>query len=580
MKMPTDLQEFSSENVILKRIKRTEDSYELLEMMTNVDKQDLEPHQLSIAFQQLFKLHKYADGSIRPSQLTNHSGFDKMCHMMKFKAPRMEVNDLVASLKVLNYFGLKSESLLVQRILNLLKDQINELTPNQLLFLSFLLSKMNKTPLIEALEIAIPVVFDLNLSQKMDHNNVTELADLLYYMASTPMKFKPKNMTSVITALTLHGLNLNLKEARSVILSILAFRDFEPVYEKLFDNCMKIVNRNYMSMTFEEIEEILLKLNIKIHAGEDYFYNENFYNNCANFVVAQDVGNLKASYILKKFNSVTFVNYKLLDYIDRTIVDNHSLLSSSNAAGLMTFAVGFSNANYKSENWEIFKSLLHENPLLHNEKRNLPMIRFAVTMMALGFQSNILLEKIFNSEYLEESLNRDEYRANHIQLLLLWQTVKLLLPDYVGPLPEQRFIDEAILVNRSKLVYKGFLDILANILGGNEFIQTNVLSSHGHCLDFVVAFDNNENPIAMPCKINNFDELPTSQVKPVVVFFNTKRSCSMNYPQKLRATFDLQQRTIEALGIRTVNIFTDNLNKMSQNEKLDYTEREIRYALK
>lgn len=578
-KQPTDLQELSPEHQVVKRIKNAHDTLDLLDLMSKMDKNDLEAHHLSQAFNRLFMLQKVGYNSIPPSQLVDHNGFDNMCHLLKFKAPRMDSSGLISSLKVLVYFGLKTESLIVQRVLQLIKNQINDLTLNELLFLSFLLKNIDTTPLTEALLIAIPLVFDLNLNLKLDHNNSTELTELFHYTVSTKIKLSNKSVTSIITALTLHGHQLKLNEARSIIWSLTSTPDFSPSYEKLLHNCLTILNSNYLSMTFDDMEMTLTKLCIKYFQGERLFYNEEFFNNCAKYVIEKGSGNLRASYILKKFNKLCFVNFDLLDYIDKTIVDNHSLLSTSKLTGLLTLSSGFSNANYKSENWEIIKSLLHENPLLHNETATLPGLRFAIDMMALDFHSNILFEKIFSTKYIEEIVKQDNL-LNHIQLLLLWQSVKLILPDYNGPLPDQRFIEDAILLNVSKSVQERSLNTLADIFGGHEFVQTNVLSSYGHCLDFVIAFDDNENPIAMPCRIKKFDEFPKSQVRPVVVFFNSRACFSINYPQRFRGIIELKKRTLDALGIRSVNVSTVLLDSLLDNERQDYIEREIRYALR
>lgn len=578
MKSPIDSPETSINVEISNKIRSTGDTHELLDLMTRMDKNDLEPHHLSQAFSRLFTLHKIGYNSIHPSQLTNHTGFDHMCHMLKFKAPRMDVNDLVASLKVLNFFGLTTQSLIVQRILHLIKDQINDLGPNNLLFLSFLLSKMKKTPLTEALAIAIPIVFDLNLSLKIDHNKTTELTEMLNFVSSSPMKISKKSMTSIITALTLHGKNLSLQEARSVIWSFTSMRIFDPSYEKLFNNCMKILNTNYLDLTFEELESTVTKMMDKFLAGGSLFYNEQLLNNCAKYVIKKDVGDLGASYILKKFNRICFVNHELLDYIDRTIVSNHSLLSNVNAAGLLTFSNGFSNANYKSENWEIIKSLLHENPLFQSQR--LPWMKFAVEMMSLDFHSNILFEKVFSTKFLTAFLKRDDNALDYVQLLLLWQSVKLLIPDYSGPLPDLNFIEDAMMLNQSRPVNEGLLEMLAYIFGGREYVQSRVMSSHGHCLDFVISFDANENPIAMPCAINTYDDLLKSQVKPVAVFFNARTCFPINHPNQLRGKFDLKYRTIAALGIKSAHISMFLLNNLPENEKTDYINNEVRKALR
>lgn len=580
IKSPADSQESSpKENLVAKQIKAASDSHELLDMMSMIDKQDLEPHHLSQALNRLFSLQRTGYNTVHPIQLAKHKGFINMCNLMKFKAPRMEANELVVSLKVLNYFGLRSENLIVQRLLHLIKDQINDLTPNHLLFLSFILQKMQKTSLIEALLIAIPVVFNLNLSTQLDHNNTTELTELLHYITSSRTKVSGKSMMSIITALTLHGDTLTVPEARSVIWSFTALRRFDPSYEKLFSNCMNIFNKNILDLSFDDVETTLDKLTTRMLMGDHIFYNEDFFNNCARFVVEKDVGYLSASYILKKYGRVHFVSYTLLDYIDKAILNNHSILSTSNAAALLTFATGFSDANYKSENWEIMKSLLHENPLLHSEKIGLPWIKFANDLLSIDFHSNILLEKMFSTKFLEAYLSREKNRLDYVQLLALWQSVKLLVPDYEGPWPEQRFIEDAILHNGSR-VNEVFLEQLANIFGGREFIQTNLITSHGHCLDFVISFDTNENPIAMPCKVNKYDELPKSQVKSVAVFLMGRSCFPLNYPQKLRGVFDLRRRSLEAIDIKAVSISSLLWNSLPESERLGYLEREIRFSLK
>lgn len=166
-----------------------------------------------------------------------------------------------------------------------------------------------------------------------------------------------------------------------------------------------------------------------------------------------------------------------------------------------------------------------------------------------------------------------------IQLLTLWQGVKLLLPDYDGPLPEQRFIDDAIIANFSRSVNEGFYQTLADIFGGRQFIQTNVASSYGHCLDFVISFDNQGNPITMPCKIKAYDDLPKSQVRSVTVFLHGRACFPLNYPGRLRGTFDLRRRTIEKLDIKTVGISAPIWNNLPESEVLSFLEREIRYCL-
>lgn len=577
---PENFHHERSPDIMVQHIKSAVDSHELLDLMVTANRKETEPQQIAQALARLLSLQKNGYNSLNPSQLVKHSGFNNMCQLLKVTAHRMEINEVVESLKALTYFGLNSDTIIVTRLLSCIKDQINDLSLNNLVFLSFLLTKLNRTPLIEALQIAIPMIFNMNITQQLDHNNTTELAELLHFATCSPIQIKQKSMNIIITALTLHGNELDLSEAKSIVWSFGAMRNFDPSYLKLFNNCMNILVSKNMEMSFEDIETTLDKFIEKFQNGDYIYLHEEFFNACTATIIEKDLGFLNASYVLRKFNRINYVNYNLLDYIDRCILSNHSNLSSTKPTGLISFATAFSNANYKTENWEIVKSLLHENPLIHSHRTDLPWIKLTVELMSLGFTSKLLLEKVFNSKFLETVLRRENNRLDYNQLLLLWQAVTLLHPDYDGPLPEQRFIDDAILLGLARNPNEAVMNTLADAFGGKEFVQTNVATTYGHCLDFVISFDNNENPIAMPCKIKMYDEIPKSQVKSVAVFFQG-RSCSpVNFPGKLRGIFELRMRTIKQLGISSVNISTSIWNNLQESERMDYLKREVRYGLR
>lgn len=491
----------------------------------------------------------------------------------------MEPNDLVACLKVLNFFGLESNHLTVQRLLHQVKDQINNFMPNHLTFLSFLLKKMNPTPITDALLIAIPMVFDLNLCQRIDHNNAVELAELLHFLTTSSMQISSKSMTTIIASLLQNSNSLDVQQAKSVIWSLTRMRELDRAHEKLYQNCMQIVSAKILELPIVDLETTLQKIIDRHLRGDSLYLSEIFLESIVTYIIEKEVSFLEVSYILKKFNSIFYVSHRLLDYVNKAIVDGRSNLSSCKFAGLLTFVGAFSIAGYKTENWEIVKSLLFENPLIHSDEMKLPWIKFALEMFSIDCHSNILLEKVFNTDFLEEFLSRQDNLLDYSQLLLLWQSVKLLTPDYDGPLPQQRFIDDAKFANFRR-PNENFVKVLADIFGGSEFIQTNVESSYGHRLDYVICFDTNKEPIKMPCKAMSYDELLKSQVTPVAVFFNRKAHYPLNMPNKLRGIFELRRRTIEALGIKNVQVSTSVWNNLPRDEKLAFLEREIRYTLK
>ena len=478
-------------------------------MVTKYNK-NLEATHCAQTLQKLFTLEK-SQRTQQISQIITHPNFDSFCRIFKSKSGALELNELVDSLKILNYFGLRSDSHIVVRLLNMVKEQINDLTLGHLLFLNFLLKKMDRTPLIQAISIAIPLVFDIQLPTKLDHNNTQQLTEMLQF--ATTVRLSDKNTMAIVTALTIHGQSLTVDEAKSILWSFTNMRSLDQSYEKLFYNVMKVLNDNYMEMSFESIEITISKIIDSILIGNMIFYDEKFLNNCVQHMINTDIGFVRSIYILKKFNRIGFISLDLLDYVDKEIIKNPSNLSTCRPTALFNFASSFSLASHTSMNWPIIKSIVLEHPLLQSDKNDLPWFKFASEMASLGFYSKILLKKLFSTTFLDFFLARENNFLDNIQMLLLYQSVKLHCPEYDGPFPAEKFISRAIQINLAKKTNMQFKNVLAYIFGGEEFVQCNVASSLGHCLEFVLSFDDKMNPVPMVHEFKKYDDLPKNGVK-------------------------------------------------------------------
>ena len=74
---------------------------------------------------------------------------------------------------------------------------------------------MESTPLVNALKIALPIVFDLNVSLKLDHENPEEIMKLLHYVSVTEMKISDKSMMNLLSSITLHGTSISVHNAQT-----------------------------------------------------------------------------------------------------------------------------------------------------------------------------------------------------------------------------------------------------------------------------------------------------------------------------------------------------------------------------
>lgn len=550
-------------------IKESNEPNELLSIINGVQKDSIEPQLLSSAMDQLLSLQKSCKTD--KSHLVRHEGFVKMCHLLKFKAPRMEVNELVICLKVLLYFGLNSDSVPVHRLLDLVRDRINDFSPTNLLFLNFVLSKAASTKLTQAIRTAIPTVLDLNIDLKLDRESPKEIVDMIRYMAVPSLDISLSSKLTIAKAANCLGHGFTPQQAKIMISSLSVMRDFEPDFENVVLNCYSVMSQKMNELTFLDIETTI-DFMIEAHFRKlEIFYNEAFFNDCVKFLVQKDVGYLNASYILRKFNKVNFVNLHLLEYLDEKLTVGG--IRDGKIAGLITLATGFSNANYNSKHQETFRLLLSENLRSHLHRQEIPWLRIAQDLASIDFYAEALFERVFSTAFLEKNLNRKQKYFDHMQLLLLWQCVNLLIPGYKGPLPDQKFIDDALLMNKP-MTNENFESILGELFG---VAQANVVTSYGHLLDYVVAFDAKDAPVVVTAK--TFEEIP-KDLKTVAVFLHGASDCPINLPRRLRGAIDLRLKTVRALGIKTVSVFSHTIEALPECERAAFLDREVRYALK
>lgn len=551
-------------------IKASSEPKELLSLVHGIQKDDFEPQLLSSAMDQLLALQR--SNKSKTGDLHQHEGFVKMCHLLKFKAPKMEANELLICIKVLLSLGLSTESIVVHRLLNLVRDRINNFSPINLLFLNFILSKGISTKLSQAIRTAIPAVLDLNIDLKLDRENPAEIADMIRYMVEPSLDISLGSKLTIANAANYLGQGFTAHQARVIVTSLSVMRDFEPAFEDVVLNCYSIMSQKMDEFSFSDIETTINFMLEAHYRGLDIFYNEAFFNDCIKSLVKKDVGYLNASYVLDRFKKINFVNLQLLEYLEEKFTGS-TFVHDGKMFASITLARGFATANVKPKHAETFKTRMDDDLRPHLQRLEAPWLKLAQDLMTLGFHSPALLEQAFSTAFLENSLQRKRKYYHHMELLLLWQSVKLLIPDYKGPLPDQKYIDDATRMNKP-MTNKNVENILAESFGA---VQTNVVTNYGHLLDYVIAFDANEAPVTVTAK--TFEEIP-KDLKTVAVFLHGPSDCPINLPGRLLGAVDLKLKTVRALGIKTISVFSHTLEALPESERVAFLEREVRYALK
>lgn len=190
-------------------------------------------------------------------------------------------------------------------LLHLVRSQINDISLSQIIFLEFLMKKFEPTPLVEAFRIALPMLMQIQLGTKMDHENPGQVTDLLQFASRNTMS--EQSVMSIVSALTMHGTDLTVTEAKSVVWSLCDLEHYDERYDKLMHNCLEVLCDSMDKLSFGMLETTLSKM-ISRSSRQDgtgpSFYDEEFFKRCARYAIDKDVGLENAIYIQRKFNRI------------------------------------------------------------------------------------------------------------------------------------------------------------------------------------------------------------------------------------------------------------------------------------
>lgn len=121
-------------------------------------------------------------------------------------------------------------------------------------------------------------------------------------------------------------------------------------------------------------------------------------------------------------------------------------------------------------------------------------MKFNLELLSIGCYSKDLLEKVFDDDFLDLHLAREQNLLDYLQMLLLYQCTQTVYAQYDGKLPDRRFIDKAIELNFEKQQFP-LKACLENIFGGEEYVGTKISTRFGQLIDHIIVFDKDQRPV-------------------------------------------------------------------------------------
>lgn len=245
---------------------------------------------------------------------------------------------------------------------------------------------------------------------------------------------------------------------------------------------------------------------------------------------------------------------------------------------MFTFVSALSNASYVTTDWAVLEENILKNGIFKNDRIELPWMKFSLELLSLGTFHEQLTRRLFSDEFLDKFFDREKNTIDYFLLLMFYQGVKLLRPDYSGPFPAQKYLEHARKLN--VITDLPLAPSLNYIFGGRQLFS-RVWTSHGHFIDHVIGFDRDGNVLDLnELEVEDvlLDELLHPDRQFVAIIAPPKNHYVHNYPGKLKGIFDIRLRSLETI-VPTVVVSQKGFAELPDFEKLPYLQQKIREKL-
>ncbi|RZC32596.1 uncharacterized protein BDFB_000924, partial [Asbolus verrucosus] len=525
------------------------------------------------ALRSLFSLQKQGNSDLSTQEILGHKDFHKLCRQLRNHSASIELNDTIEALKVVSYVGVPSDTTIVQVLLQLIRHNINLLNLQQIIFLDFLLSQFKSSPLVDALKIALPIVFEIHLSTKMEYDNISHLADYLFFASRNRMN--EGSVEKIVNALMTYS-EYDAKIAKSVIWSICDMENnnlFRPLIKRAIDSLMVHLDE----LDFNCMETTLSKLIARYSRKSSYFYDETFYDSCADYVIDKDLGYKHSIYVLRKFSRVNHSNNFLLDYMSKKIHENSELIVKGDPVDVYSIVVATSLTDYRPVHWDHLKELIAKTEnMAHINKKEIIWIKFASALCLLDIYKLDILTKCLNENFLQ-NLFRKRFMSDFENYSTIWQCIKFFKPELDGLLTPK--LSPEILIKTFRQPMDFPLEAsLHKVLGGEKYVKTNIYSKLGHQIDHAVVFRKGGYPVAMNYSediefIEDIEVQPDNQLLVILVLRHFNYTLNS---RKLRCSTLLSMKVLESKGISVVPVCLEVWENLPDFEKIPYLMQAIK----
>lgn len=202
----------------------------------------------------------------------------------------------------MSYLGVSVNSNIMQIQLQLISKLVNDMSLQQITFLQFLLKDLPSCPLVSALKLALPIVFETQIKYKLD-NNVLSCLEFLNYVTKHRLSQATYDflMSKIIN-------NIDQLQPKFIkdLLNNLYFKGYSTdKYINIINRCLKIYldQIDFIKYT-SEVEGLIHRMTYKYLTESELFYNEQFINKVVENLIVKRENFENITFIVKKLNKI------------------------------------------------------------------------------------------------------------------------------------------------------------------------------------------------------------------------------------------------------------------------------------
>ncbi|XP_050439340.1 uncharacterized protein LOC126844902 isoform X2 [Adelges cooleyi] len=578
----TDLKNVTiNSDVLLLSIKKASSTNDVLEML-RIHNNVMTPLQHMEALNTIFILQKKQCTKLSNEELIRSPEFTVLCRKILNQSRHLDLNNVLTNIKCLSYLGVPVNSNIMQMLLQIMSKMVNELSLQQIMFLQFLLKDLSSCPLVDALKLALPIVFEAQIQYKMIDNLYWQVEFLNYI---TKHKLSQGTFDFVMSKINQNFHEINPSLAKNLVCTLYQYGYSTEQYISIINKCLNILmSQPKCHLTISDTEAILSKMINKYLLVSEIFYNELFINHTIDQILKKQTSFEALSFIVKKINKVGFVHLKLLDHLTNLLISEPESLNNCKFGTLFSYIGSCSIANYIPPGFHVLKPFILKRLIMQKDILELPWLKLTLNLAVLDCWSEELLEKIFSRSFLQAFLKRDDNQQDYNTLLQLYQAVLTLYPGgYQGLLPPNDILEKAIKVFHPKLEEYPLKTALEHGLGGKDYVITPIRSKLGHFIDHVVVMRPGGYSVAIKKEIkDNTSDILLEDVLNIggdnmvlCVLLNRPTNFVSNI-ERLKGPNALRMKTIEALGVTVVPVSEIYWNSLIGYEKIPYIMQELK----